>query len=131
MKGKEFKNLLKMNDITHENAAIMLHVARNTVSRWCKMEDLPYEIEFKINDFLGKNGYKTFQQLNELIVCESQQPNNKKSECQMCKEKDQRIIDLKEMIKMQKETIQSLLQQIEPIHKQDIDQDEAIGTKTG
>lgn len=34
MKGKEFKNLLKSNNITHENAAFMLHVARNTVSRW-------------------------------------------------------------------------------------------------
>lgn len=131
MKGKEFKNLLKLNDITHENAAIMLHVARNTVSRWCKMEDLPNEIEFKINDFLKSKGYKTYRQMTDSIVCESPPIYNKNPECQMCKEKDQRIKDLKEMISMQKETISSLLQQIEPFEKHKEDTKDKTPARTG
>lgn len=53
------------------------------------------------------------------------------TECQLCKEKDERIKDLQKMVKFQSDTISSILQQIEPIHKQDSDLDDTIGTKTG
>jgi hypothetical protein len=53
------------------------------------------------------------------------------TECQLCKEKDERIKDLQKMVKFQSDTISSILQQIEPIHKQDSDLDDTIGTRTG
>jgi plasmid maintenance system antidote protein VapI len=138
MKGIEFKNLLKMNDITHENAAIMLHVARNTVSRWCKMEVLPNEIELKINDILKNHGYKTFKQMSDLMVCESTPTYHKRIECQMCKEKDQRIADLKEMnagykliIESQQSVIHSLQLHIDDLQQHHFDVDESTPSRTG
>jgi hypothetical protein len=51
--------------------------------------------------------------------------------CKLCKEKDERIKDLQKMILFQSDTINAILQQIEPTQKQDSDQVDTIGTKTG
>lgn len=51
--------------------------------------------------------------------------------CKLCKEKDERIKDLQKMISLQGDTINALLLQTEPYHKQDSDPGEAMGTKTG
>lgn len=64
-------------------------------------------------------------------VSEPKHEYNKVNSCELCKEKDERIKDLQKMVKFQNDTINSILQQIEPIHKQDSDLDDTIGTKTG
>ena len=56
MNGKKFKHTLKVNNITQEEAAKMLNVTRNTIARWCKMDDIPEENRDKIIDIFGKNG---------------------------------------------------------------------------
>jgi predicted DNA-binding protein (UPF0251 family) len=40
MKGKEFKKLLKINDLTQGKAGKLLNVSRQTVNGWCKLDEL-------------------------------------------------------------------------------------------
>lgn len=49
MNGLELRKLLKINLLTHEQAAILFGVTRETVSRWCQSEEeLPVKSQKKI-----------------------------------------------------------------------------------
>lgn len=72
------------------------------------MEDLPNEIEFKINDILKSNGYKTYKQVIATFENNNSNSTIKKGECLLCKEKDERIADLKETIKDLKENMNTI-----------------------
>lgn len=56
MNGKNFKYILKINNITQEEAAKMLNVTRSTIARWCKMDNVSDENYNKIIDVFNKNG---------------------------------------------------------------------------
>lgn len=44
MRGKEFKQLLKLNGLRQEDAAKIFNVSRQTVSIWCKSETIDDKI---------------------------------------------------------------------------------------
>lgn len=56
MNGLDLKKLLKINLLTHEKAAELFGVTRETVSRWCKMEEeLPVKSQKNITSKLREN----------------------------------------------------------------------------
>ena len=78
-----------------------------------------------------KFGYKNDEIKVSDVVSEPNNEYKQTTTCQLCKEKDQRINDLKEMISMQKNTIYSLLEQIEPLQKHKDCAEETTSTRTG
>lgn len=44
MKGKEFKQLLKLNGLRQEDAAKVFNVSRQTISVWCKSDEIDNKI---------------------------------------------------------------------------------------
>ena len=44
MKGKEFKQLLKLNGLRQEDAAKIFDVSRQTISVWCKSDEIDDKI---------------------------------------------------------------------------------------
>lgn len=44
MKGKEFKQLLKLNGLRQEDAAKVFNVSRQTISVWCKSDEIDDKI---------------------------------------------------------------------------------------
>ena len=56
MKGKEFKQLLKLNGLRQEDAAKIFNVSRQTISIWCKSELIDDKIvklifeQFRVTD---------------------------------------------------------------------------------
>lgn len=50
MKGKEFKNLLKLNGLRQEDAAKIFGVSRPTISIWCNSEEIDDKIVRLINE---------------------------------------------------------------------------------
>ena len=56
MRGKEFKQILKLNGLTQSEAAKIFGVSRPTISIWCNSEKIDDKIVRIINDkFLVKN----------------------------------------------------------------------------
>ena len=56
MRGKEFKQILKLNGLTQAEAAKIFGVSRPTISIWCNSEKIDDKIVRIINDkFLIKN----------------------------------------------------------------------------
>ena len=50
MKGKEFKQLLKLNGLRQEDAAKIFNVSRPTISIWCNSEEIDDKIVRLINE---------------------------------------------------------------------------------
>ena len=50
MKGKEFKNLLKLNGLRQEDAAKIFGVSRPTISIWCNSDEIDDKIVRLINE---------------------------------------------------------------------------------
>lgn len=107
----------KSDHISTSNLEIILNYYEDLSSDWL---------------ITGKgNMLKNMPISDKYIVQEPVADYNKLNSCALCKEKDERIKDLQGMISMQKETISSLLQQIEPIQKHQEGAEEVISTRTG
>ena len=50
MKGKEFKQLLKLNGLRQEDAAKIFKVSRSTISIWCNLDEIDDKIVRTINE---------------------------------------------------------------------------------
>ena len=58
MNGKEFAQLLKKHDLTHEKAAHLLNCSRSSITKWIRLEVIPQSVEHHIASILFPENIK-------------------------------------------------------------------------
>jgi len=74
MNGKEFSEILKKYNLTHEKAARLLNCSRSSITKWIRLEEIPRSVEHHIANILFPENIKRIVEF--LGVTSLDSPNN-------------------------------------------------------
>jgi len=74
MNGKEFSEILKKYNLTHEKAARLLNCSRSSITKWIRLEEIPRSVEHHIANILFPENIKRIVEF--LGVTSIDSPNN-------------------------------------------------------